>query len=358
FHLLTTLQKLNAFPPFSPFFKFPNKFSLLFFDRKQLTSSDLQSIPLPHMAPYVADHDHDQDQAQTVCVMDASGNLGSALVESLLLRGYSVHAAVQLHGKLEGSFSSNSSSRLRVFEMDMFDYHAITEALRGCSALFYSFEPPSDHPDYDESMAEVEVMAAHNALEACAQTPTVHKVVFTSSATAVIWKEDRSSSSSSAAADGSKLTLCFGSPQLWHALSKTLSEKAAWALAMDRDINMVAVNGGLLLPSDHHHNHLSLSHPYLKGAAEMYDDGVLVTVDLDFLVEAHIRVFEDSSSFGRYLCFDRVVNSHDEVSRLARRFSSSPPAGEVAEEREVEQRISNRKLCEHMVGFENGLKVH
>ncbi|CAN1271549.1 Cinnamoyl-CoA reductase-like SNL6 [Linum perenne] len=127
---------------------------------------------------------------------------------------------------------------------------------------------------------------------------------------------------------------------------------------MDRDINMVAVNGGLLLPSDHHHNHLSLSHPYLKGAAEMYDDGVLVTVDLDFLVEAHIRVFEDSSSFGRYLCFDRVVNSHDEVSRLARRFSSSPPAGEVAEEREVEQRISNRKLCEHMVGFENGLKVH
>ncbi|CAN1271550.1 Cinnamoyl-CoA reductase-like SNL6, partial [Linum perenne] len=328
FHLLTTLQKLNAFPPFSPFFKFPNKFSLLFFDRKQLTSSDLQSIPLPHMAPYVADHDHDQDQAQTVCVMDASGNLGSALVESLLLRGYSVHAAVQLHGKLEGSFSSNSSSRLRVFEMDMFDYHAITEALRGCSALFYSFEPPSDHPDYDESMAEVEVMAAHNALEACAQTPTVHKVVFTSSATAVIWKEDRSSSSSSAAAE------------LWHALSKTLSEKAAWALAMDRDINMVAVNGGLLLPSDHHHNHLSLSHPYLKGAAEMYDDGVLVTVDLDFLVEAHIRVFEDSSSFGR------------------RRFSSSPPAGEVAEEREVEQRISNRKLCEHMVGFENGLKVH
>ncbi|CAN1765569.1 Cinnamoyl-CoA reductase-like SNL6 [Linum perenne] len=282
------------------------------------------------MAPYVADHDHDhdQDQAQTVCVMDASGNLGSALVESLLLRGYSVHAAVQLHGKLEGSFSSNSSSRLRVFEMDMFDYHAITEALRGCSALFYSFEPPSDHPDYDESMAEVEVMAAHNALEACAQTPTVHKVVFTSSATAVIWKEDRSSSSSAAAAE------------LWHALSKTLSEKAAWALAMDRDINMVAVNGGLLLPSDHHHNHLSLSHPYLKGAAEMYDDGVLVTVDLDFLVEAHIRVFEDSSSFGR------------------RRFSSSPPAGEVAEEREVEQRISNRKLCEHMVGFENGLKVH
>ncbi|CAN1246574.1 Cinnamoyl-CoA reductase-like SNL6 [Linum grandiflorum] len=257
-----------------------------------ISPAQSNSAPLPQMA-YGGGNDRDQDldQPQTVCVMDASGRLGSALVHSLLLRGYSVHAAVQLHGKLEGSFSNNNSSRLRVFEMDdMFDYHAIMEALRGCSALFYSFEPPSDHPNYDELMADVEVRAAHNALEACAQTPTVHKVVFTSSATAVLWKEDRSSSS-------------YSSPSaLWHALSKTLSEKAAWALAMDRDINMVAVNGGLLLSSDN----LSLANPYLKGAAEMYDDGVLVTVDLDFLVEAHVRVFEDSSSFGRYLSRRRL----------------------------------------------------
>lgn len=42
-----------------------------------------------------------------------------------------------------------------------------------------------------ELMAEVEVRAAHNVLEACAQTSTVDKVVFTSSATAVIWRDGR-----------------------------------------------------------------------------------------------------------------------------------------------------------------------
>lgn len=42
-------------------------------------------------------------------------------------------------------------------------------------------------------MAEVEVRAAHNVLEACAQTDTIDKVVFTSSATAVIWRDDRKS---------------------------------------------------------------------------------------------------------------------------------------------------------------------
>lgn len=36
-------------------------------------------------------------------------------------------------------------------------------------------------------MAEVEVRAAHNVLEACAQTDSIDKVVFTSSATAIIW---------------------------------------------------------------------------------------------------------------------------------------------------------------------------
>lgn len=37
-----------------------------------------------------------------------------------------------------------------------------------------------------EYMAEVEVMAAHNVLEACAQTETVERVVYTSSVTAVV----------------------------------------------------------------------------------------------------------------------------------------------------------------------------
>ena len=40
-------------------------------------------------------------------------------------------------------------------------------------------------------MADVEVRAAHNVLEACAQTETIEKAIFTSSVTAVIWRDDR-----------------------------------------------------------------------------------------------------------------------------------------------------------------------
>jgi nucleoside-diphosphate-sugar epimerase len=41
-----------------------------------------------------------------------------------------------------------------------------------------------------EVTVETEVRAAHNVLEACAQTDAMERVVFTSSATAVVWGGD------------------------------------------------------------------------------------------------------------------------------------------------------------------------
>ena len=108
---------------------------------------------------------------------------------------------------------------------------------------------------------------------------------------------------------------CFKLEQLWQALSKTLAEKTAWALAMDRGVNMVAVNGGLLMSPD-----LTIANPYLKGAAEMYEDGVFVTVDLRFIVDTHIHVFEDIASYGRYLCFNHVINCNEDAVKLANKL--------------------------------------
>lgn len=149
--------------------------------------------------------------------------------------------------------------------------------------------------------------------------------------------------------------------QLWHGLSKTLAEKTAWALAMDRGVNMVSVNGGLLMGPD-----LAIKDPYLKGAAEMYEQGVFVTVELRLLVEAHICVFEDVSSYGRYLCFNRIINCSKEAVELANMLlppnsaSSSPSQSQSSsnflEDKGVyQQRISNKKLSKLMVDFDSGV---
>ncbi|KAK8484116.1 hypothetical protein V6N13_122620 [Hibiscus sabdariffa] len=299
------------------------------------------------MAP--ASFHHDQ-----VCVMDASGRLGSALVQRLLQRGYTVHAAVQGHGddlKLNW-VAGEMEKKVKIFRADPFDYQSITDALKGCSGLFYAFEPAEDHPTYDEYMAEEEVRAAHNVIEACARTETIDKVVFTSSATAVIWRDNPESIASDLDEHHwSDVNLCRKF-KLWQALSKTVAEKTAWALAMDRGINMVSINAGMLMGP-----HLSITNPYLKGAAEMYECGTFVTVDLDFLVDAHICVFEDVSSFGRYLCFNHAVTSHEDAIRLARLLTPSTPSPTPQSYEEagmmIQQRLSNKKLNKLMVDFES-----
>ncbi|PWA48022.1 NAD(P)-binding Rossmann-fold superfamily protein [Artemisia annua] len=309
------------------------------------------------MAPEAFDYDGSCSLMKRVCVMDAGGCLGSSLVHSLLQRGYFVHAAVHSNNAEMESMERTavSNKKLRVFQTDPLDYHSIVEALEGCCGLFYSFEPPSDQPSYDELMAEMEVRAAHNVLEACAQTDTIDKVVFTSSATALIWRDPSDSTPSSLDVDErnwSNVNFCKKF-KLWHGLSKTLAEKTAWALAMDRGVSMVSVNAGLLLSPD-----LTITHPYLKGAAEMYQDGVFVTVDLKFLVDSHICVFEAVSAYGRYLCFNHVINCNEDAVKLAKMLlpadvSSLPPSMTVGESRMVPQRISNKKLNKLMVDFES-----
>lgn len=115
---------------------------------------------------------------------------------------------------------------------------------------------------------------------------------------------------------------------------------------------MVSINGGLLMGQ-----HLTITNPYLKGAAEMYENGVLVTVDLKFLVDAHICVFEDNSAYGRYLCFNRVINCNRDALELARMLSPSSAHVATSEDDTTvyQQRITNKKLNKLVVDFDTNL---
>nr|APG32496.1 putative cinnamoyl-CoA reductase 1 [Freesia hybrid cultivar] len=299
------------------------------------------------MAPASTIHD-----AKAVCVMDASGRLGKSLVESLLQIGYTVHAS--LFNNVDfcepKGLSAEMRRRLKVFRSDPFDYHSIVDAVKGCSGLFYTFETPQDEPDYDEFMVELEVRTAHNVLEACAQTDTMERVVLTSSVTAVIWKEGRKSTDDFNERDWSEPNFCR-KYKLWHALAKTLSEKTAWALAMDRGVDMVSVNAGLVTGPD-----LSPSTPYLKGTPEMYEDGVLVTVGVKFLVDSLICVYECPTAFGRYLCFDHVICRPEDAVKFSQMLTPSAPCPPQSNDlRVIQQRIQNKKLNKAMLEYASGI---
>ncbi|RLN17512.1 cinnamoyl-CoA reductase 1-like [Panicum miliaceum] len=308
---------------------------------------------------------------KSVCVMDAAGPLGHALVDRLLRRGYTVHAATYGRGEEDdegdgepaagalrkhlsrGGGGDAYGHRLKVFRADPFDYHAIADAVRGCAGVFCMFNTPDDQAQCDEVTVEEEVRAAHNVLEACAQTDAMERVVFTSSVTAVVWNGDADKEEEHLAVDErcwSDLAFCRKF-KLWHALAKTLSEKTAWALAMDRGVDMVAINAGLLTAPG-----LTAAHPYLKGAPDMYGGGVLATVDVDFLADAHVAAYECPTAYGRYLCFDNAVCRPEDAVKLAQMLSPAAPRSPPSDELKViSQRIQNKKLNKLMLEFASGV---
>ncbi|XP_042464032.1 cinnamoyl-CoA reductase-like SNL6 [Zingiber officinale] len=292
----------------------------------------------------------------TVCVMDAASLLGVSLVMRLLQRGYTVHAAAysrtgDFSATLE-RLSAEDRRRLRLFAADPLDYHSIVDAVGGCSGLFYAFEPPQDQP-YDDLVVDVEVRSAHNVVEACAQVETMERVVFTSSVTAVVWREGSEPAAEFDEREWSEPSFCRKN-KLWHAAAKTLAEKTAWALAMDRGVDMISINAGLVMVPE-----LSVSPPYLKGALEMYRAGVLVTVDVDFLVDAYLAVYESAEAYGRYLCFNNVICRPLDAAKLAQMICPDalhPPAARN-ELKVAEQHIQNKKLNQVLMDFDSGRRV-
>ncbi|KAJ8767333.1 hypothetical protein K2173_017377 [Erythroxylum novogranatense] len=283
----------------------------------------------------------------TVCVLDASNYVGFWIVKGLLSRGYTVHAALQKGGEAEiqkkiGDMEKKEE-RLVVFGADILDYQSILVALKGCSALFCCLDSPDG---YDDKMVDLEARGAINVVEACAQTDGIEKIVFSSSLTAAIWRENISSERDVDERSWSDRDFCK-KLKLWYALAKTQSEQAAWALAMDRMLNMVTVNAGLVLgPGVTQQNPLSTM-SYLKGAAQMYENGVLAFVDVNFLVDVHIQAFENRSTSGRYFCFNQIVNTEQEAVKLAQSLSpliSLPPTYKY-EGRDVHaERLTTKKL--------------
>ncbi|KAA3470641.1 cinnamoyl-CoA reductase 2-like isoform X1 [Gossypium australe] len=289
--------------------------------------------------------DHEKPAA---CVLDASTYVGFWILKGLLNRGYTVHAAIQIKGSETDIVKKikemeRVEERLSVFSVDILDYHSILVALKGCSALFCCLDCPDG---YDDLIVDLEVRGAINVVEACAQTDSMQKIVFTSSLTAAIWRENICSQTDVDERCWSDQDFCR-KMKLWYALAKTLSEQAAWALAMDRMLNMVSVNAGLVVgPAVAQQNPCSTM-SYLKGAAEMFENGVLAVVDVKFLADVHIRAFEDSSTIGRYFCFNQIVHTEEEAVKLVETLSpllASQPKYECQGTEAYAERLRTKKL--------------
>ncbi|XP_017603510.1 phenylacetaldehyde reductase-like isoform X3 [Gossypium arboreum] len=266
---------------------------------------------------------------KTVCVTGASGYIASWLVKQLLLRGYTVKASVRdpndprktqhLLG-LEGA-----ESRLMLLKADLLEQGSFDPVVEGCVGVFHTASPfYHDVLDPEAELLDPAVKGTLNVLSSCAKTPSVKRVVLTSSIAAVAY--NGKPRTPDVVVDEN----WFSDPdyckdlKLWYVVSKTMAEDSAWKFSKEKGIDMVAINpamviGPLLQPTLNTSAAAILN--LIKGA-ETFPNATFGWVNVKDVATAHIQAFEIPLASGRYCLVERVVHYSEIVNILHRLYPS------------------------------------
>lgn len=124
-----------------------------------------------------------------VLVTGGSGFIALELISQLLVRGYTVHTTVRsLQNSpkvqpLRDLKDRHPEGRLVLFEADLLQPGSFGPAMQDCVTVYHvasPFKVPEKIKDGQKEMVEPAVKGARNVLQSVEETPTVKRVVFTS----------------------------------------------------------------------------------------------------------------------------------------------------------------------------------
>jgi nucleoside-diphosphate-sugar epimerase len=254
------------------------------------------------------------DKTKPVMVTGANGFVASWLVQKLLNEGITVHAAVRdpenekKVGHLKEA-ASKSKGTLKFFKSDLLTPGAYKEAMEGCEVVFHTASPFTlDVKNPQKDLIEPAVNGTENVLNSVNETPTVKRVVLTSSCAAIYTD----------AIDCKLAPNGVITEEIWnttssldyqpYSYSKTLAEKKAWEMNKAQTnwdlvtINPSFVMGPALNPKDTTSESMTIMKQLGNGTMKM---GVpkmgIGVVDVRDVAEAHFQAGYKPEASGRYI---------------------------------------------------------
>ena len=266
-----------------------------------------------------------------VCVTGAAGFIASHVIIDLLEDGHVVHATVRDLGDdtkrahldvLEERYPG----KLQCFEADLLEPGSLDAALEGCDALIHTATAVIlAAPDPQKQIIDVAVKGTQNVLDSVARTPSVKRIVMTSSIAAVMSYDQQDKTYT-------EDDWCT-SDDIWldpYGMGKTQSERLLWQFVdehADR-VQAVAINPSVVIgpPLAKHHIRSSLS--FIRDLVGWSYPACapmrLHLVDVGDVSKGHVRALTSDKAVGQRIIFSDRQKSILEISKVLSRQYKTP----------------------------------
>ncbi len=278
------------------------------------------------------------DKSKPVLVTGATGYVASWLIKKLLENGVTVHAAVRNPNKKEkiahlNAIAKKSTGSIKYFKSDLLQKGSYAEAMKDCELVYHTASPfITDVNDPQKDLVDPAVKGTQNVLETANQTPSVKRVVVTSSCASIYTD----------AIDCQKVPNGILTEKIWnttasldyqpYSYSKTMAEKKAWEINQEQSQwDLVVINPSFVLgPFLNTQSVTSESFNILKqlgdGTMKM---GVpkmgIGVVDVRDVADAHIKAGFTPSATGRYITSGHNTNFLEISISLVPKFGEKFP---------------------------------
>ncbi|MDJ0842043.1 MAG: NAD-dependent epimerase/dehydratase family protein [Acidobacteriota bacterium] len=253
------------------------------------------------------------DNSAPVMVTGATGYVAGLLVKKLLEEGFTVHAPVRDPNNPEklkylNEIAAATPGKVKYFKADLLEEGSYAEAMTGCELVFHTASPfKVNVKDPRRELVDPAKLGTRNVLEEANRTPSVKRVVLTSSCAAIYGDN----------ADLQKTPDGVFTEEIWntssslahnpYSYSKTVAEKEAWKINETQSRwDLVVINPTLVIGPGINPHATSESYSIirqmgdgtLKAGAPKWGFGV---VDVRDLAEAHFRAGFKPEAKGRHI---------------------------------------------------------